>query len=233
MSIAIHAGWVSHLLKAIFQRHHTELREAFRPFIPEDGVVFDVGAHAGQFSKLLAGMAPAGQVYAFEPSEYARSILAPALKVNGVKNVEVVPMGLSDEPSTAVLQTPIKKRGGMGFGIAHLGRDDGQRTVVSQTVTLTTVDEFVATRDLKRVDFIKADIEGWEAHMLRGAVRTLKRFRPTLFLEISEDSLKRADATPGEIWSSLSQLGYTAFKTTGGFRPVGGYEGFDDYLFTA
>lgn len=47
---------------------------------------------------------------------------------------------------------------------------------------ITTVDAFVSTHNLPRVDFIKADIEGYERHMLEGAQETLKRFAPKLAL---------------------------------------------------
>ena len=223
-------GWLAHVLKAATKQHHLELEPAFRPLIPQDAVVFDVGAHAGQFSKLFARMAPKGQVFAFEPSAYARSILKPALRWNRIRNVEIVPTGLSDADGVSVLKTPIKSGGEMGFGLAHLGVDGGQRAVSEQTVPLTTLDGFAAGRGLQRLDFIKADVEGWEAHVLRGAERMLSAYKPALFLEVVESSLSRAGATPDEIWARLSPLGYQAFKAPD-FRPVTGFDGPGDYLF--
>jgi len=72
------ASWLAHVFKAATQQHHRELRALFAPHIPTDGVIVDVGAHAGQFSKLFAAMAPRGHVFAFEPSAYARSVMEPA-----------------------------------------------------------------------------------------------------------------------------------------------------------
>jgi len=48
------ASWTAHLFKAVTQQHHLDLQGLFKPFVPEDAVVLDVGAHAGQFSKLFA-----------------------------------------------------------------------------------------------------------------------------------------------------------------------------------
>ena len=232
LSFRARTGWLAHVLKAATQQHHLELEPVFRPHIPNDAVVFDVGAHAGQFSKLFARMAPAGQVFAFEPSAYARSVLEPALKWNRIRNVEIVPTGLSDAEGVSVLSTPIKSKGAMGFGLAHLGEDGGQRAVAEQTVSLTTLDEFAASRKLQRLDFIKADVEGWEAHVLRGAGRTLETCRPTLYLEVVESSLSRAGAAPEEIWARLAPLGYRALKAPD-FRPVEAFDGPGDYLFLA
>jgi FkbM family methyltransferase len=225
-------GWLAHVLKAATQQHHTEFRAAFRPHVPDDAVVLDVGAHAGQFSKLFAAMAPRGRVFAFEPSGYARSVLEPALRWNRVRNVEIVPTGLSDAAGTSVLHTPIKKRGQLGFGLAHLGEDTGARETQEQTIHLTTLDAFVAERGLNRLDFIKADVEGWELHMLKGAGQTLARFRPALFLEVVGSSLERAGASPGEVFALLEPIGYRATKAPD-FLEVDGFAGDGDYLFTA
>jgi FkbM family methyltransferase len=130
-------GWFAHAFKACTQQHHRELEPVLRPFVPADAVVLDIGAHAGQFSKLFARMAPRGRVHAFEPSPYARSILTRALAWNRIANVEVAPLGLSDTPGEQTLYTPIKPRGGMGFGIAHLGADDSGRALVEHKIRLT------------------------------------------------------------------------------------------------
>jgi FkbM family methyltransferase len=226
------AGWLAHLFKASVQQHHRELEGPFRPYVAADAVIFDVGAHAGQFSKLFAKMAPQGRVFAFEPSAYARSILQRALAWNHIGNVEVVPMGLSDAPAVSTLTTPIKRRGGVGFGLAHLGDHQSGGEAFEQTVELTTLDGFFESRGLARLDFIKADIEGWETHMLRGGIKTVAACRPTLFLEINEQSLARAGSTPAQIWALLEPLGFRALMAPD-FVAVSRFSGPADYLFVA
>src|SRR5580692_2177234 len=115
------ASWLAHLFKASTQQHHGDLQAMFAPHVPSDGVILDVGAHAGQFSKLFARMAPAGHVYAFEPSAYARSIMVPALRFNRIKNVTLTPLGLSDSVGCLTLHTPLKRSSALGYGVAHLG----------------------------------------------------------------------------------------------------------------
>ena len=225
-------GWVAHVLKAATQQHHRELIEVFRPYVPDDAVVLDVGAHAGQFSKLFARLAPRGRVFAFEPSAYARSVLKPALRWNGLDNVSIVASGLSDAEGVSVLHTPIKRSGEMGFGLANLGSDQGTRATVQQSIPLTTLDRFAAEHSLARLDFIKADVEGWEAHVLQGGIETLRAWRPALFLEVVEASLARAGSEPDAIWDILEPLGYAALKAPG-FEPVHAFDGDGDYLFLA
>jgi len=217
------ASWLAHLFKAVTRQHHTELRSTFAPHIPSDAVAVDIGAHAGQFSKLFARMAPAGRVYAFEPSAYARSLMVPALKLNAIGNVTLLPLGLSDAPGKITLRTPVKASGALGFGLAHVGAVDASRPAIDQAVALTTLDDFVAERGLERLDFIKADIEGWELRALKGGERSLRRFGPALFLEVDGVCLARAGDTPADLFAWLAALGYDA--------PT--YAGAGDYLFVA
>lgn len=51
---------------------------------------------------------------------------------------------------------------------------------MKEKITITTLDKFVEEKNLTRVDFIKADIEGAERDMLRGARNVLKTFAPKL-----------------------------------------------------
>ena len=230
LTIRQRLDWLRHLSTACFQQHHGELAPVFRKHLAEDGVVFDVGAHAGQFAKLFASLVPAGSVYAFEPSAYARSVLRPALAWNRAKNVEIVPAGLSDAEGEAPLSTPIKKSGVLGYGLASLAGAAPGREKSEQTVSLLTLDGFVSQRAIRRLDFIKADIEGWEAHMLRGGIEAIARFRPALYLEISEEALGRAGDVPADLWALLEPHGYAAAKAPD-FRPVKAFDGTGDYLF--
>jgi len=223
------ASWLAHLYKAATQQHHRELTPLFAPFLPAEAVVLDVGAHAGQFAKLFARMAPGGRVYAFEPSEYARSILTRALAFNRVGNVTVVPCGLSDVPARAVLHTPLKRSSAWGFGTAHLG-GEASAAEADQTVALERLDDFAKRQGLARLDFIKADIEGWEMRALKGGEGTLRAFRPVLYLEVDDAHMTRAGDTPQALFAWLAELGYRAFETPS-LEPAPTWRGTGDYLF--
>lgn len=102
-------------------------------------------------------------------------------------------------------------------------------------MTLTTLDTFVAEHRIQRLDFLKADIEGWEIHMLRGGIQSLERFHPTMLLEINRAFLARAGSAPEEAWAMLRPLGYRAeiVLLDGTVTPVDGFAGDGDYLFVA
>jgi FkbM family methyltransferase len=216
------ATYVAHLHKAIFRSYHAQLVPYLTTIIPADGTVVDVGAHAGQFTKIFARLAPRGQVYAFEPSSYARSILSRVCTMKRLQNVTVVPAGLGAAAERLELNVPLKRSGSLGFGSSYLspdqGRDGRARAIVTETIEVDTLDGFAEARGLDSLCFIKADIEGWELSMLQGATKVLSAFRPVLMLEIDDAHLQRAELSKAALFAFLGEHGY-------GWRRIEGYEG--------
>lgn len=59
-------------------------------------------------------------------------------------------------------------------------------------VTFRCLDRLVPELGLDRLDFIKVDVDGYEARLLRGAAETLRRFRPSMIIEVCEYTLRGA-----------------------------------------
>lgn len=212
----ITAGFFAHLFKAVCKQHHRELLPLLRPLIPADAIVLDVGAHAGQYAKLFARLAPRGCVYAIEPQSYGRCILRAAIRLNRLPNVEILPLALGSAPGTATLTIPVKASGSYGFGLAHLGPHTRAGAAESEDVEVTTLDALATRLALTRLDFIKADIEGWEQPMIEGGRATLTRFKPALLIELNEKHLRRAGSSVAALWQLLIGLGYRAYTGTPG-----------------
>ena len=216
-------SFVAHLWKATTQQHHRELLPALARCVPRDGVVVDVGAHAGQFTKLFARLAADGMVYAVEPGSYARAILRAAVWVRRLDNVAIVPAALGAESRLEILNIPVKASGAVGFGLSHFGAPETRwPRVASELVAQTTLDDLAGSLALDRVDFIKADIEGGELRMLEGARRSLERFRPRLLVELNAAHLARAGDRLADAFAFLAAFGYRAFALDqrGSFVPV-------------
>lgn len=205
-------AFFAHLFKAVAKQHHRELMPLFRALLSDDALVVDVGAHSGQFTKLFARLAPKGFVFAVEPQAYARRILATATRLQRLTNVAILPMALGEASEVALLSVPIKASGSYGFGLANLSAAVGERRSEIEAVAVVTLDQCVSALGLDRLDLIKADIEGAELAMLRGARRALQMLRPALYIELDESIsnwtkvILRALApplpTPGNSWAS-------------------------------
>jgi FkbM family methyltransferase len=207
---ALSPSFAAHVFKAVVKQHHREQLPLLRGLIPRDGVVVDVGGHAGQYAKLFARLAPDGRVYTFEPGAYALAILRTAIRLNRLGNVTIVPEALGAAPGGARLSIPVKHARTLGFGLSHLGPDGGNRRLFEQDVHVTTLDAFAAAERLTRLDFLKADIEGWELRMLEGGAATLRRFRPPVLIELIDHLLARAGDDLARAWRFFEALGYRA-----------------------
>lgn len=206
--------------KSTAGQDHRSVGRLLRPLLPEDGVALDVGAHGGQVTRLLADLAPRGRVVAVEPSAYARSVLRASLLLRPRPNVVVVAAALGASPGVAVLTTPLKRAGSLGYGLASLaapggggGGPDGHRAraAVREAVPVVTLDGLAEAMALPRLDLVKADVEGHELAVLEGARAALARLSPALYLEVARERLARAGASPEALWRMLvGEMGYAA-----------------------
>ncbi len=237
MNIGQTIRWLAHCYKAVCNRYHTELVPVLAPYLSTDSVIIDIGAHSGQFSKLFSRLVPQGKVYGFEPGAYALSIFRLVVKLRHLRNVQIVPLGLSDAPAEQTLFMPIKRSGAFGFGLSSLmplPSYDAQHTH-KETIRLTTLDEFVKEQNIARVDLIKIDIEGWELPALKGAKQTIDTFHPVVMVEVDAEHQARANATPEDIFALFPPDRYAVLKTDEhqSYRTwqVQGFEGGGDYIF--
>ena len=139
---------------------------------PSD-IVIDAGSCIGDFAA-YASVKGAEAVYAFEPVAENFAYLERTASLN--KNIHPVRKGLSDENTSRDIFIDPGHYSGSSFLEELKPGIDGTKV---ETVRL---DDFIRENNIPRVDFIKADIEGFERHMLAGAQETLARFAPKLAL---------------------------------------------------
>lgn len=225
------ATFLAHTFKAVTRHHHLDLAGRLRRYIPADGIVLDIGGHAGHYAHLFATLAVAGRIYSFEPSPYACSVLEIRQRLGRLPaNIELTAKALSDLPGVLELRTPLKASGSLGFGAASFNTARGDAVRVDK-VEVTTIDDFAAARGLTRLDFIKLDIEGWEHHALRGGIESLRRFRPVLLAEVDDPMLRASGTSAADFWQFLSSLGYRATSLAEPDAVCPAYAGPADYLF--
>jgi FkbM family methyltransferase len=139
--------------------------------VAEGDTVFDCGAFNGNSTIVLGRKAgPTGFVYAFEPNPEMSPILTRNLVASNCDNVEIVKVALMDHPDTVRFNQNGAASRPMDFGGIE--------------VTAITLDQFVQERELRRVDFLKFDIEGFELPALKGASATIRRFRPKMAISV-------------------------------------------------
>lgn len=67
------------------------------------------------------------------------------------------------------------------------------------------------TLDIPAPDFVKIDVEGWEVEALNGMLRTLRKHKPVVFIEVNRAALATNGRSPEDITEILRDLGYSDF----------------------
>jgi len=139
--------------------------------IKTNDIVIDAGAWIGDFSAYAASKDAI--TYAFEPVEEIFQILCKTADLNKGK-ICPVKKGLGNNECEVNIFTSKENSASNSFVIKE------KNTISEEKISITTLDKFVVEAQLARVDFIKADIEGAEREMLKGAEDILKTFAPKL-----------------------------------------------------
>ena len=191
----------------LFRENYERLLAFGHRLLKPGDIALDVGANQGIYCCAFgSAVGPGGRVVAVEPIPRQAQRLKYNIEDNGFKHCAVIQKAISDCEGVATLGLA---NGDVSASILAADKSD------SITVETISVDEIVKRMNLPRVDFIKLDVEGAELLALRGAINTLRQFRPTLSIEATDPVLFEG------IRSFLEPLGYKfgEFDKTGRIVP--------------
>lgn len=182
--------------RMIFGFDETWIAKTSYKYIKNGDTVYDLGAHIGYTSILFSKfVGNSGQVHAFEllPS-VAKNYLVKNMDTNGITNVKVHAIGLADK----------KENVNIFVGNTMMGTlsKNGHKSQQSEICKIDTLDNFIAENRISPPKLIKIDVEQSEITCLRGAMETIKKYRPTLIIEFHSLELLRAG------FKVLTELGY-------------------------
>lgn len=170
--------------------------EVFERFIRFHDYVLDAGALFGAHTIPLAQMASEGCVFSFEPQRIPFQILCANIQLNQLPNVWAYQMALGDKEARAATPTlsvhtttPV-----------YWGMQQTSATSCSEFTNFSVPQCTVDSLRLGGLDFMKLDVEGKEAAILRGAERTILACSPVIYAECHTNQ--------AEIISLLRRMGY-------------------------
>ena len=151
--------------------------------LPNGSIIVDGGCNAGFFTVPVAHRTQGRdiRIISFEPQRQLFQAVGGSLALNGYQHVFLHNVGLGEKPGIAELPA-IDYRVAQDFGTVQLSdkttvEEDGWMN--DRVVDVTSIDAM----DLPRLDFFKLDVEGYEVPALTGALATIKRHRPWIWVE--------------------------------------------------
>jgi FkbM family methyltransferase len=168
--------------------------DTFKTIIKEGDTVIELGAHIGYISLYFSKLAgPSGKLYVFEPGANNLPYTRANLANSKIKNIELIEKAVSDENGTATFY--LENITGQSNSLVK----DYRVTKKIQSKTFTSLqknavevetirlDDFVKQRNIKKLDFVKIDIEGAEYMAIMGMQQILDELRPTMMIEVTEN----------------------------------------------
>ena len=176
-----------------------------RRFAGQGMSAIDVGANYGVYTLALArAVGSSGRIWAFEPASRTAGFLTQSLELNGFSQVKLMELGLSDHEGTATLRTyPNSELNSLHAGSGGEG----------EMIALCTLDACEALGQGRRFDFIKLDVEGEEANVVKGGRRFFAEQSPLVMFEIRS----RVEITH-EVPDLLLAAGYRIFRLVPGLQ---------------
>ncbi len=158
------------------------------------------GAYIGDHVAFMARVARA--VHAFEPAQHSFDRLLHHLRINDLRNVTAHRLGLWHSSDVA-----LQLQGDLALGSSMPANDLEQDAFKS-----VSIDDYVRTQDLTRVELIMLDTEGGEENALLGARETIARDSPNIVFEIHRNFVDWSNGLEKtSIVSFLTSQGYNVF----------------------
>lgn len=195
-----------YLLGAFEKSTVQTLRKLVRP----GDIVFDIGANIGAHTLGLAmDVGPRGRVFAFEPTDFAFAKLERNLALNPElrARTDARQVLLAAEP-TAPCQAEIYASWPLRTDAPVHPKHRG-RLATTTGASVDTLDSLVEREGIERLNLIKIDVDGAEYPVLMGGVRTIKKFRPTLVMEMSPYVHAEQNQSFEALVALLQEYGYS------------------------
>lgn len=179
-------------------------QELCRGVIKPGQIVFDVGAHVGNYTRLFSELVgPSGHVYAFEPTH----LVFNKLKMNaGLSNITLINQAVYSISGKFKLHE--FEQGFDVFNSLRVPTTDHKPVRIVQ-VDAVSLDWFCKSNKILSVDYLKIDTEGAEREIFRGAEKLLTQKRiGYIQFEISRAFLDGFGINPSQVFEELWNKGY-------------------------
>lgn len=214
-SLAIQSSYVACELDDMrwdSDRKHGDELQIVLPFLPENPVILEAGAHYGEDTVILSNLWKNGFIYAFEPCWSSFLILQE--KTKDLSNVKIFSVALFSESGFFPFNVNLASDGSSSL------LDDNHMPEVTHyqdsptMVYCINLDEWAEIHGVNCIDYMWLDMEGVEWHVLSEAPKILQTVKA-----ISTEINFREFRTGMSMFSDLRQLlensGFTLYKTWG------------------
>jgi FkbM family methyltransferase len=183
---------------AILGTTEKPLLEWFQRNVRTGETWIDVGAHYGYTAIALCRLVGrCGRVLAFEPVLSTAGCIARTRELNGLRQLQIVPLGLGSCAALESGRLPVVR----GMADSTIGRGGWEEPIA--VASFDTVWTLLCEQD-PVVHGVKIDVQGMELEVIEGMRQTLRAWHPKLIVEF------HAGVDRGGVLEVLASCGYGA-----------------------
>ena len=175
--------------------------------------VIDIGAHIGLMTMPISSILEKdGKIFCFEPSRINYKFLNYHLSLNKIYNAITINKLVGNKNKNKVYFYESNNPTGMN-SIIKLNEKKNinfKKTIKKQI----SLDGFVNLNNIKP-DLIKIDAEGSEIYILQGAINTIKKYKPDIFISIHKNYIKKIGQTDKQLFKLLNKINYQIKDSSG------------------
>jgi len=196
-------------------KYEPKIQKAFAQITSPGDVVLDIGANIGAHAMVLGELVKdGGQVYAFEPTHWAYRKMLRNLSLNPGLKVKALHAALTDEKG-ALIPATVSSSWDLTRSLSEANALDMGYAQSTEGCAQFSIDQWVKTENIQKVNVIKLDVDGFETRVLRGAVETLKKFHPIIICEWAPHHFVDPEEPFQEMIHILRNCGYEFFTLDG------------------
>ena len=172
-----------------------------------EGVVFDVGANVGEWSRTCIAVESSLSMHLFEPSKTTFGVLT---ETAWPTNIKLNNFGFGE--TNAFLELNIVEA---ASGLNSIYKRYGVKCAMAQSLELVeirTLDDYCKENGVEHIDFLKVDVEGHELAVFNGMNRMLSQSRVDMIQFEYGGCALDARVHLADIWRYLESHGFAFFK---------------------
>lgn len=146
-----------------------------KKIIREGMIIFDIGANVGEYTSYVLSVNSKIRVHCFEPSKQTFELLKKNLATYKDKSELIINnFGLSDKIEEGELFI-YTVTGGSNSLYFNENFASISNNLYKEKIKLDILDDYIVKNDIKKIDFMKVDVEGHEYKVLLGAHMSLSK----------------------------------------------------------
>ena len=183
------------------------LKQLFK--LDQELTIIDIGANVGSISLPLAKIFNNSKIYSIEPTNYAFKKITKNLNLNKdlKKNISLNQLFLSKKNRPSKVWSSWNFDNNDNKHKQHLGTLHSIKK--KSYITLT---KFIDLKKIKKVDFIKLDVDGHELDVLKSGEKFLKNRKPVIFIEIAPYLYPEFGYQCSELITYIKNLKYSFYS---------------------